>query len=252
MVSRARRSRAQPIRAPTSRIDHREPTMWIRSTRCREPPTEIDRPRGECLAQQLPICANPSVVVGGLQDQEAGRHRSWAPTESPGRVPRLAFIPAQRSLNPTHVVDLGLELDAEQAPIRGPVCEKVDPAAIATASDLDFRLDLPAVAPQVPRGVRGAAGVYEIVLFASSDKPERGRVDRQADSQEAKRRRGQANVEARADAGLQPGDSGLGGAQATGEFGLGPARSQSCGPDRAADQAGKIVVGRPKRGQHRQ
>ncbi len=94
------------------------------------------------------------------------------------------------------IVELCLELGAEQGSVGGPIRQQVDPSPVPIAPDLNLQTGVPAIVLQVPRGVDNAAGVNEVVLFAPTNEPGRGGVHGHADPHQAKRSRCKTNVEA--------------------------------------------------------
>jgi hypothetical protein len=82
-------------------------------------------------------------------------------------------------LDPTEIVDLGLDLDHEHGPRREVKCQHVDPARPVPAVDLDLGLDDPTEVSKVGRDMRNATGV-DAVALACSIREER-RLERQPD-----------------------------------------------------------------------
>jgi hypothetical protein len=143
------------------------------------------------------------------------------------RAPGLALIPSEGSLDPTEVVDLGLQFAAEERSIDPSVREQIDPTPIPTGSDLDLESDIPTGRLEAACRMPSTACMNEVVLLAPANDAERCRIDRKADPKHAKRRGRQADVEARAGASLETGDGRLGGAKPTRKVRLCPSHCQS-------------------------
>jgi hypothetical protein len=132
------------------------------------------------LAEDVAVVAYASVVVARTENKQGGTQLAWVPPEATGRGPGFAFVPAQRPLDATEVVDLGLDLPAEETAIGGAICEQVDPTPISTTSDLDLLPDVPTEPAETTRDVAATPRVDEITLLAPTGKSERRPVERHA------------------------------------------------------------------------
>jgi hypothetical protein len=173
--------RAQPVAPPAERIDHRKAARHGRSCRggvaCER--HETGGSSRKRLIGKVSILAQPG-VDSIRRKEEQGPVRS---TDDPTAIPRdsqgASFVPREGPLDPTEIMDLGLDLDHEHGP-RGEVkCQDVDPARPVPAIDLDLGLDDPTQLSKSGRDIRNAAGM-DAVALACSIREER-RLERQPD-----------------------------------------------------------------------
>jgi hypothetical protein len=139
------------------------------------------------LGEHLAVVADTRVVFARTENQQGRTNPARPPAEPALSIPGFAFVPAQRPLNPTDVVDLGLDLSAEETAIGGAIGEQVDPTSLSTGSDLDFLLDLPGEPAEAARDVAATAGVDEITLLAPAGKSQRRPVQLHANAEQCQR-----------------------------------------------------------------
>lgn len=183
-----------------------------------------------------------SVVVGRAQEQERRRHRPGVPAKAASCGPRFSPVPPNGSLNPADVVQLGLDLGAQEAVVTRPIGKEIDPTSESTGPDLDLDANVPAVPPKATVGVRNTAPMDQVSLLAAAGESERPGIERRADPEEAERCGRKTRVQVRREPRLQTLNGRLAASEAGGQLALAPTCFLARGPDHGANVSAEILI----------
>jgi len=189
------RCRSQPVGATGSGFDHREASRRDGTARFGEPRLQLASSGRKALPKELSVAPHAGVILCRAQDQQRRADSLRSPTDSTSRVPRFALVPGQCSLNATKVVDFRLDLAAQEASIRCPIREDIDPTPIAAGADLDLLADVPAKSAEPSGDVAAAFRVDEVALLATALEAERGSIEPYPNAEELERGRCELDVE---------------------------------------------------------
>ncbi len=233
----------EPVGSAALRIDHRQTSGRGRDARRRKPGREVTVSCRKRLVDQFQVRPRSNLVLGRAKDEQGRSDGSWAPAHSAGGTPCFPLIPSQGSLDPTEIIDLGLDLAAKQATVRGPVGEDIDPPAVAACSDLDFLAYLPAQCRDTPRNMAAAPRVDEIALLAPVLEPKGRTVKAQPNAHQFERGRCELDVQVSQSSDFEPLDRRLARAESNGKLALTPARRLARQPDARTDPQPDVIRG---------
>jgi hypothetical protein len=115
------------------------------------------------LIEQVAIRDDRPIHLLAREDDQPERHAPGAPSQPPGSVDRVPFVPSHLTLEPAQVLEPALDLHDNQR-LRGRTeREQVHPAAHATRLDRDLASDLPAARAEPSRDVSRAPGVDRVL-----------------------------------------------------------------------------------------